>query len=407
MRGLVRVIVLCTFSWVVVVSALGQELLKAGPFGKPVLVMDEAGHWSIPISVYSDSDVELFIPDITAPAWVAWHTQEFREKGTYSVTLFSDYKKDHLCRTQRIVGHTTDPKYLEVCKALRYERMLVSVDTRKNTVTLVATILMGRDAQPWNSWRPLNQTVPLSSVPHAAAYTRISTIVAKEVSDFKGATAQQIMENNRNVMAKMAEQQMSPDGQQGCPNATPEELRNWHNVGCPPKPAQPGVMVPAGTVVMVRMNDRLSSKTAHVGDSFNGTLIQPVAVNGVVVIPSGAEVSGSVNEAVSVEGWQVLSITLDSIHGSRPVKTSPYKQAHKVAGRMTVFLTQGNNCSPIHRVDYTPHNEELAIPAGSTVSFRIAEATRVTPVAAPAAANPATAPPTSSTSTPLYAQPVH
>jgi hypothetical protein len=42
-----------------------RNLIKTSVFCVLWWVMDEAGRWSIPISVYSDSDIEIFVPDIT------------------------------------------------------------------------------------------------------------------------------------------------------------------------------------------------------------------------------------------------------------------------------------------------------------------------------------------------------
>src|ERR1022692_371693 len=175
------------------VTAFSQELLKPGPFGRPILVMDEAGNWSIPISVYSDSDLELFVPDITSPGWVQWQARQFRQKGTYVVSIFSFYKNDHLCRRERIhAGHKTDPKWLEPCAALRYQRKLALIDTRANTATFQQVILMERDAR----YNPLNQSngkptvIPLAKVVPRQAYDRISAIVSREMSEYKGMTVE-------------------------------------------------------------------------------------------------------------------------------------------------------------------------------------------------------------------------
>ena len=54
------------------------------------------------------------------------------------------------------------------------------------------------------------------------------------------------------------------------------------------------LVVPAGTSLVVRMGNTIDTKTAHDGDSFTGTLAHSVAVDGVVAIPSGAGVAGTV-----------------------------------------------------------------------------------------------------------------
>lgn len=49
-----------------------------------------------------------------------------------------------------------------------------------------------------------------------------------------------------------------------------------------------------GTYLMVRINQALSTDHNHVGDTFSGTLVQPVIVNGIVVAMRGQTVYGQV-----------------------------------------------------------------------------------------------------------------
>jgi hypothetical protein len=52
--------------------------------------------------------------------------------------------------------------------------------------------------------------------------------------------------------------------------------------------------IPAGSRISVRVTEKLSSETSHVGDRFHGTLAAPVVANGRTLFPQGAEVSGQV-----------------------------------------------------------------------------------------------------------------
>ncbi len=56
----------------------------------------------------------------------------------------------------------------------------------------------------------------------------------------------------------------------------------------------PQYVVPANTVLRLRLNDKLSSKDARVGDTFTSTVVTPVYVRGVEVIPAGSIVAGSI-----------------------------------------------------------------------------------------------------------------
>ena len=67
------------------------------------------------------------------------------------------------------------------------------------------------------------------------------------------------------------------------------------------KPAVPKIpyyAVAAQTRLRARMNDTLNSKTAKVGDTFTGTITEPVySESGQIVIPSGSTVTGRVSSA--------------------------------------------------------------------------------------------------------------
>ena len=56
----------------------------------------------------------------------------------------------------------------------------------------------------------------------------------------------------------------------------------------------PRYTVPANTVIRVRLNEKLTSKTARVGDTFTTTVVDPVYARGVEVAPAGSIVTGRV-----------------------------------------------------------------------------------------------------------------
>jgi hypothetical protein len=57
--------------------------------------------------------------------------------------------------------------------------------------------------------------------------------------------------------------------------------------------------VPAGTELHIRLTAKISSADAKVGDPVRAVLIAPVAVNGQIVLPPGAEVTGTVKAVQS------------------------------------------------------------------------------------------------------------
>lgn len=57
----------------------------------------------------------------------------------------------------------------------------------------------------------------------------------------------------------------------------------------------PMYRLPAEHVLRVRMNSKLSSKTANVGDTFTATVVDPVYAAGKLVIPASSTVTGRVS----------------------------------------------------------------------------------------------------------------
>ncbi len=114
-----------------------------------------------------------------------------------------------------------------------------------------------------------------------------------------------------------------------------------------PPPPPPPIVIPAGKTIVVRMGSGITSKTANVGDTFNGTLAHSIAVNGEVAVPAGAGVSGTVTEAKSpgrFKGEGVLTITVNAIDiGGQPVsvQTSSYTQTVKGKGKRTAVMAGG------------------------------------------------------------------
>jgi len=90
--------------------------------------------------------------------------------------------------------------------------------------------------------------------------------------------------------------------------------------------------ISAGTVVIVRINEPLSSDRNQVGDQFTGTLQQPIVVNGWVVARRGQVVMGqvkSVQKAGRVKGVSQLGVELTDmtlVNGEQaPILTELWK----------------------------------------------------------------------------------
>ena len=146
------------------------------------------------------------------------------------------------------------------------------------------------------------------------------------------------------------------DGQGTNPDRTNYEntyhppLATETHTPAPPPPAIPvykEVTVAAGSSLAVRFTQTLDSATAQAGDNFSGTVASDVIVDGVVAIPQGAAVTGTVTavqEAAHFKGSSLLTVSLTGVRarGERlPVSSDPYTVAGKGRGKNTAEKAGG------------------------------------------------------------------
>lgn len=76
------------------------------------------------------------------------------------------------------------------------------------------------------------------------------------------------------------------------------------------------ITIPAGTPIVVRLGESLSSKSSSAGQGFTGTVADAVVVEGRTVIKQGATAHGTVVDAKAMghfKGGALLEVTLDSV----------------------------------------------------------------------------------------------
>ena len=113
-----------------------------------------------------------------------------------------------------------------------------------------------------------------------------------------------------------------------------------------PEPRRP-LVVPAGTVLTVRLGQAVGSKISSAGQTFTATLASPVVVDGKTAIPAGATASGTVVDAKPLgrfKGGAVLQLRLTSVtvNGSdRSMSTSSVTRTETGKGKRTAILAGG------------------------------------------------------------------
>ncbi|HXJ17374.1 MAG TPA: hypothetical protein VNM68_09280 [Candidatus Polarisedimenticolia bacterium] len=113
-----------------------------------------------------------------------------------------------------------------------------------------------------------------------------------------------------------------------------------------PAPAPP-VVIAAGTVLTVTIDQNVGTKTNTSGDRFAASLAEPVTVDGNQVLPVGTKATGTVvqaEEAGHLKGGALLALSLDSltIHGKKhAVETSLFEESGKGRGKRTAVGAGG------------------------------------------------------------------
>jgi hypothetical protein len=135
------------------------------------------------------------------------------------------------------------------------------------------------------------------------------------------------------------------------PEATPTEqpAQAMTPAPAPPveKPKPQPIVVPAGTVLTIRTGQALGSKSSQTGQTFVGTLVQPVGVKGRAALPAGSSVAGTVVTAkakgkIKGEGQLDLRLTSIAVRGhTYPIQTAVQGSTEKGKGKRTAVTTGG------------------------------------------------------------------
>lgn len=113
------------------------------------------------------------------------------------------------------------------------------------------------------------------------------------------------------------------------------------------QPAPQPIVIPAGTMLHVTVDQSISSKTANAGDEFDASLSEPVTVHGEEVLRRGTRITGIVTSAKSAgrfRGNAELGVALDAItvNGQRyRLHTSDVAQETKARGKRTAIGAGG------------------------------------------------------------------
>lgn len=111
-------------------------------------MLDETGQWTTPLQVAQDSDVEIYIPDISNQEWLKRNYPDFWNKYQYEMTFLTFYRTPRACRANMIGWGYSDAAHLQACEQdIGYRVRRVSVDTHLKTVTLIEAAMVDHNGQ--------------------------------------------------------------------------------------------------------------------------------------------------------------------------------------------------------------------------------------------------------------------
>jgi len=135
------------------------------------------------------------------------------------------------------------------------------------------------------------------------------------------------------ILAGCSKTSNSGNSSSGSPNTA------TNSTPAPPPP----MVVDAGTVLTVTLDQTVGTKTNSSGERFAASLAVPVTVNGTEVIPAGTHATGTIvqaQQAGHLKGSALLELTLDSVtlNGqSYPIQTSEFEEATKGRGKRSLI----------------------------------------------------------------------
>jgi hypothetical protein len=108
------------------------------------------------------------------------------------------------------------------------------------------------------------------------------------------------------------------------------------------------VTIQAGTSLAIRIDQRVSVKTSHAGDTFTGEVVEPVVdPSGNAIVPKGTQVGGVIDEAHKrghFKGASVLELRLTSmtLNGTQyHLKTADLSEHNKGKGKRSAAMIGG------------------------------------------------------------------
>jgi hypothetical protein len=153
-----KLFLLASVCLISVASSAQNLAVITGPYGVPIVVHDDFGNWVAPIAVYSNSRVEVFIPDVTASSWVASHVLDFGGHDfAYQVEAYTYYYDTRRTVQELLYFDTRHPDYAVVQSFMRGRQRVAVVsgsarERATNNITALVRAEVVRARRSGKTW---------------------------------------------------------------------------------------------------------------------------------------------------------------------------------------------------------------------------------------------------------------
>lgn len=125
-----------------------QQVVQRGALGIPSQLLDETGQWTTPLLVAHDSDVDIYVPDVSNQEWLKQNYPDYWNRQQYVLTFLTFYKTPRACRANMIGWGNSDAAHINACETdIGYRVRQVTVDAHLKTVTLIMAAMVDHNGE--------------------------------------------------------------------------------------------------------------------------------------------------------------------------------------------------------------------------------------------------------------------
>lgn len=113
-----------------------------------------------------------------------------------------------------------------------------------------------------------------------------------------------------------------------------------------PKPRTETMIIPAGTSVLASLETRLSTDSNNSGNQFRARTVEPILVNGKIVVPTGAMVHGvlsDVQDSGKIKGRARMTLNFEEIEDTRG-------QMHRISAQPLTLQADSNTKGDVEKI---------------------------------------------------------